>query len=145
MKTQELEVRTGTPQDLPAIFRIQTDSPQAAQWEPAGYLDYDFRVAICAGEVAGFAVARAVAGEVELLNLAVAPEFRRQGVATMLMRDLRQRHTGPVYLEVRESNAGALSFYRGIGFEVAGRRPEYYEEPREGAVVMKLRSCYCHR
>jgi ribosomal-protein-alanine N-acetyltransferase len=120
-------------------------APTASQWNPADYLTYDFRVAVLEDAIAGFAVTRSAGGETELLNLVVAPEFRRRGIATLLIWDLAARHEGPVFLEVRESNSGALCFYKALRFEEVGRRKGYYENPPEGAVVMKLRSCYCHR
>jgi ribosomal-protein-alanine N-acetyltransferase len=143
---KEAAVRPGTPEDLDRVAAIQACSPEVARWNVRDYLDHDFRVVECSRTVAGFAVARSVASdESELLNLAVAPEFRRRGLATLLLDDLAMRHPGDIFLEVRESNKAALSFYQAFGFETLGRRPEYYLDPPEGAVVMKYRSCYCHR
>ncbi len=140
----EIEVRAGRDGDLERVGDIQSRSPGAARWTPAEYLEHDFRVAVREGAVAGFAVARRVAeGESEILNVAVAPEFRRAGVGRRLMDDLLERHGGEVFLEVRESNREARIFYSAMGFEEAGRRPGYYSDPVETAVVMKFRSCYC--
>jgi ribosomal-protein-alanine N-acetyltransferase len=141
----EIAIRQGTAADLAAAARLQALAPEAAQWAPADYLAYDFRVASCGAAVAGFAAARVVDGaETELLNLAVEPGFRRRGIATMLLRDLVTRHPGAVFLEVRESNTGALAFYQALGFREVARRRGYYSTPPEGAVVMKLCSWYCH-
>jgi len=138
-------IRPGTEADLAAVAEIQALSPSAAQWSVRQYLEYDFRVIEVEGRLAGFAVARRVAEEEwELLNLAVAPGFRRRGLGGRLLRDLCTRHTGVMYLEVRPSNTAALALYQAFGFQEVGRRPGYYEDPPEGAVVMKLRSCYCH-
>lgn len=140
----EIEVRAGRREDLERVGGIQARSPAAARWEPADYLAHDFRVAAAEGVLAGFVVARQVAdGESEILNLAVAPEFRRRGVARRLLEDLLERHPGEVFLEVRESNREARLFYESMGFEEACRRRGYYSEPEEAAVVMKYRSCYC--
>lgn len=140
----EVEVRAGRPEDLERVGDIQARSPGAARWAPAEYLAHDFRVAVRDGAVAGFVVARRVAeGESEILNLAVAPELRRGGVGRRLVADLVDRHAGEVFLEVRESNREARIFYQAMGFEEAGRRPGYYSDPEEAAVVMKFRSCYC--
>ena len=142
--SSEVEVRAGRREDLERVGEIQARSQGAARWAPEEYLAHDFRVAEAAGTVAGFLVARRVAdGESEILNLAVAPEFRRRGVARRLVSDLTDRHGGEVFLEVRESNREARVFYEAMGFEEAGRRPRYYSDPEEGAVVMNFRSCYC--
>jgi ribosomal-protein-alanine N-acetyltransferase len=92
--------------------------------------------------VAGFLVSRAlVEGETELLNLAVAPEFRRQGVARKLVESLLAESPGVVYLEVRESNRAARQFYNHLGFQEVSSRPGYYRAPSEAAIVMKFHSC----
>jgi ribosomal-protein-alanine N-acetyltransferase len=134
-------VRLGTPEDLPAVAAIQAASPEAARWDPADYLNYDLRVAVWDGEVTGFLVARAVAGEAEILNLAVAPRFRRRGLARQLLRSFLDTCKGPVFLEVRESNQAARSTYQAIGFTELTRRSCYYETPPEAAIVMKFHSC----
>ena len=74
------------------------------------------------------------AGEVEILNVAVDPGFRGQGVATALIESLQ---AAQVFLEVRESNTTAIGLYRRIGFEEAGKRKEYYDNPTEDAIVMR--------
>jgi ribosomal protein S18 acetylase RimI-like enzyme len=76
-----LTVRTATEADLPAISEIQASAPEASQWNPRDYLAYECRVAERDSLVLGFLVARAVAErEWEILNLAVAPGARRQGI-----------------------------------------------------------------
>ncbi len=127
--------------DLPAISAIAAAAPSASDWEPADYLAYAGRVALVDGCVAGFLVSRTVAPETEILNLAVAPEYRRRGVGQALVLDLLSRYPGDFYLEVRESNDSARRFYEQLGFVTAGKRPWYYHSPQESAVVMKLHSC----
>ena len=135
-------IRRGGPGDLTQVAAIQAASPEAAQWDAAGYLLYDFRVSVCGIRVAGFLVSRAlVEGETELLNLAVAPEFRRQGVARKLVESLLAESPGVVYLEVRESNRAARKFYDHMGFQEVSSRPGYYQDPPEAAIVMKFHSC----
>jgi len=137
-----ITVRRGQPADLPAIHVIQASSAEAAQWDPAQYLEYDFFVATADGVVAGFLVARMLApGECEILNLAVSPEWRRRGVARALVAALLEAFRGDVFLEVRPSNDAARTLYRSMGFEELLLRPDYYESPLEAAIVMKLRSC----
>jgi ribosomal-protein-alanine acetyltransferase len=135
-------IRRGGPADLVEVAAIQAASPEAAQWDVAGYLHYDFRVSVCGIRVAGFTVSRAlVEGETELLNLAVAPEFRRQGVARKLVESLLAEFPGVVYLEVRESNRAARNFYNRLGFQEVSSRSGYYQAPPEAAIVMKFHSC----
>jgi ribosomal-protein-alanine N-acetyltransferase len=136
-----MTVRFATPADLPAIARIQAASPAASQWDPAGYLDYQCTLAEDGAVTLGFIVIRPVAAdEYEVLNLAVDPSMRRRRVARRLLEDaLAQRH-GAWFLEVRESNSGAIGFYAALGFQRAGRRADYYHDPLEAAIVMKINS-----
>lgn len=135
-------VRRGGRNDLKAIEAIQGASPEAAQWNPTDYLEYDLWMADREGEPAGFLVSRTpVAGECEILNLAVAPEHRRKGVARSLLRALCAGFRGTLYLEVRASNEAAQHFYKSFGFDRVTIRPEYYREPLEPAIVMKFHSC----
>jgi ribosomal-protein-alanine N-acetyltransferase len=137
-----LTIRRGDAGDLAVVARIQESSPEASQWEPRDYLAHDFAVAVCDDRVAGFAVARRVANaESEILNLAVDPAFRRRGIGRMLVDEIRLRHPGDIFLEVRESNQAARGFYERLGFQMVTVRPGYYERSREGAIVMKFHSC----
>jgi len=134
-------IRRGGHDDLLAIAAIQAASPEAAHWDPADYLNYDLRVAVSEGTVAGFLVVRIVAGEAEILNLAVAPEFRRRGLARELLQSVLKQFQGPVFLEVRESNQAARSTYQALGFAEVSMRHSYYVSPLEAAIVMKFHSC----
>jgi ribosomal-protein-alanine N-acetyltransferase len=135
-------IRRGEPRDLEEVAAIQAASPEAARWNVSEYPRYDFRVAVRGRSIAGFLVSREVADdERELLNLAVAPEFRRQGVGRDLLAELLAESTGAVFLEVRESNLAARNIYKSMGFQEVGRRLGYYENPLEPAIVMKFHSC----
>ena len=132
-------LRPALDSDRAAIAAIQTVSPEASSWDP---FDYEVTVADLDGQVAGFLVSRRTApDEIEILNLAVAPPMRRKGVARALVRGVLETLEGEAFLEVRESNANARKFYESIGFMAFARRPEYYSDPPETAIVMKLRSC----
>jgi ribosomal protein S18 acetylase RimI-like enzyme len=132
-------IRAATTADIAEIAAIQSASPEAAQWDPADHLKYDCRVAVVRDRVAGFLTARATApGEREILNLAVALDQRRQGIARRLLQDELARTRGAWYLEVRESNIAAIELYTSAGFEVSGRRPGYYADPAETGVVMRF-------
>lgn len=128
-------VRRGTRADVPELRRIQVAYQTASHWEPETYFEFDVFLAERAGTVAGFLVTRDIAGEVEVLNLATAPEARRQGVATALLESIA---ADDIFLEVRESNMVARKLYEKLGFIVVGSRPEYYDDPVETALVMRL-------
>jgi len=135
-------IRRAEASDLPAVAAIQQASPGAAHWNVADYLDHDFLVAVSENRVVGFLVARTVApGESEILNLAVAAESRRKGVARALLDRALHSCPGEVFLEVRESNEVAREFYKSLGFIELSKRAGYYESPSETAVVMKFHSC----
>jgi [ribosomal protein S18]-alanine N-acetyltransferase len=136
-----MQIRRGLPEDLPAIAAIQSASPEASQWNPADYLAYELRVAEFSEGVAGFLVVRVVGDEAEILNLAVAPELRRRGVARALLRSLFGVFRGAVFLEVRESNRAARYTYQALGFQEVTRRENYYDLPPEAAIVLKFHSC----
>ena len=94
-----------------------------------------------AARLAGFYLARAVDGDLELLKLGVLPELQRLGIGTRLMdacraEGLRRRCTR-CFLEVRKSNQRAIQFYRAHGFGIAGTRVNYYTNPVEDAWVMQ--------
>ena len=93
------------------------------------------------GAVLGYAVLSVVLDEGNLDNIAVAPEARRQGVADALLEALvgfgRDR-LALLMLEARSSNAPAIALYQKHGFAVVGRRKNYYDAPREDAVLMTL-------
>jgi ribosomal-protein-alanine N-acetyltransferase len=136
-------VRVATPQDLDEIARIQAASPEASQWPPADYLDYQCLIAASNAKIlAGFIVFRPIAeGESELLNLAVDPAYRRHGVGVRLVNAMLAAVKGTVFLEVRESNKVARKFYTSMGFDEIGVRPDYYQNRVESGIVMKFLSC----
>jgi [ribosomal protein S18]-alanine N-acetyltransferase len=136
-----MKIRAATGDDLAAIAAIQATSPEASQWDPAGYLDYDCLVAVENDHVAGFLVSRQTTpGEREILNVAVALSERRRGIARRLMAAELERARSQWFLEVRESNIAALNLYKACGFQEAGRRTSYYHDPTESGIVMKLNS-----
>jgi [ribosomal protein S18]-alanine N-acetyltransferase len=99
-------------------------------------------VAHAGNRIAGYLVGREVAGTGEVLNLAVAPDYRRRGVARALLRAgigyLRKRRVEEVFLEVRESNQSAQALYLSSGFRPIGQRSAYYRNPKEDALVLWL-------
>jgi ribosomal-protein-alanine acetyltransferase len=90
-------------------------------------------------QITGFLTyAAAENGDQEVLNLAVDPDHRRQGVAEALLRALLQQISDPLFLEVRAGNSPALSFYHKLGFAKTGQRRSYYRNPTEDAIIMIL-------
>jgi ribosomal-protein-alanine acetyltransferase len=135
-------IRPGEPRDLADIRAIQAASPQSARWDPVSYLNFDLLVAAEGVRVAGFLVGRTLTMcEHELLDLAVAPDFRRQGIGRALVMAWLERAKGEVFLEVRPSNQGARQFYKSLDFEEVGDRTDYYQDPPEPAIVLKFHSC----
>jgi ribosomal-protein-alanine N-acetyltransferase len=136
------EIRRGTAADLSSVAAIQAASPEASNWNVRDYLDHDFLVAIVGNSVAAFAIYRQLApDERELLNIAVAPEFRRKGIARALWNRVITGFRGYVFLEVRASNSAAISLYKSLNFKEISIRQNYYQSPPEAAIVMKFHSC----
>lgn len=140
-------IRTATPADGPALVEIEQASFADPSWDFTSFFTYTCFVAEVHGTIAGFLVSREVSPAVngalperEILNLAVAPNFRGRGLATALLKhELRVAATH--FLEVRESNVAAQTLYLKCGFVVTGRRLGYYEYPPEAAIVMTVKKC----
>jgi len=138
-------LRPAITEDLAALLEIESQSFSEPNWRAREFGLYDTWVAECDGQIAGFLVSRETfAGargsqpEREVLNIAVAPVFRRRGIATLLLRHALA--SGAVhFLEVRESNLAAQALYRKLGFIEIGRRAKYYDYPEENAIVMQLK------
>ena len=91
--------------------------------------------------VAGYIGSQTVIDETDMMNVAVHPEFRRQGIAQQLVlrlvEELAKRENHCLSLEVRASNAPAIALYEKLGFSQVGRRPKYYRNPREDALILR--------
>ena len=94
------------------------------------------------GRVAGYGGMSGAAGEYYIDNIAVAEEYRRQGIGRQIMSYLvgwAGKHGGLfVSLEVRPSNAPAIALYESLGFKRAGLRRGFYEKPREDGLIYTL-------
>ena len=131
--------------DVDSILTVQSVCPEIAQWTAWDYarVAHGEMAGWVADEndaIAGFLVARRIASDLEVLNLAVRPEARRRGVGTALLQQAfawgRTFGAEKSLLEVRASNLAALRFYEKHGFEVVGRRKQYYAAPIEDALVL---------
>lgn len=142
-----IRLRPATPADAVALHEIQELSAGAANWLEEDYRESlsregtlclvaeDFR----ANQAVGFLLARTIADEMEVLNLAVIPDCRRRGLARRLLDEALARAPGvkQCWLEVRASNHAARETYRAAGFEEVCRRLGYYPNPVEDAVVYR--------
>ena len=101
-----------------------------------------YRVGILDADIQAYGGMWIYFGEAHLTNVAVAPEYRRQGYGRALMLDLIQtallHGAERMTLEVREHNQGAQALYKGLGFETAGRRKRYYSDTGEDAFILSL-------
>lgn len=99
-----------------------------------------------ADSIVGFTLSRHVAGEAELLLVAVDPQLRQRGIGRRLIEqvadDARQRSAHTLFLEVRENNNAARNLYQSLGFIDVGRRADYYtgaSGERFAAITMRWR------
>ena len=98
-------------------------------------------VAVDGETVAGYVGSQSVLGETDMMNIAVSPNYRRQGIGerlvTELISRLREKENHSLMLEVRASNVPAQQLYEKLGFEQVGRRRNYYRNPREDALILR--------
>lgn len=92
-------------------------------------------------QVAGYVGSQTVIDESDMMNIAVAPAYRRQGIAetliSMLIVQLKDRGSYSLTLEVRASNIPAIGLYQKLGFTQVGQRPNYYRNPKEDALILR--------
>ena len=121
---EEIRIRQAKLYDVPAMARI------------------DVAVAEYGEEKAGYGEIRFVAGEAQIYNIAIAPEFRRAGIGESLLRHMIAKAEDDgcvlVTLEVRGGNEAAMALYKKLGFREVGRRKGYYSKGGEDAVLMDL-------
>ena len=144
----DIDIRQAKLYDVPAMARIERDS-FGAPWSAeeitkdvtAGGNVY-VAVAETGGEKAGYGEIRIVADEAQIYNIAIAPEYRKQGIGEVLLTHLieagKERGCTLVTLEVRAGNEAAMALYKKLGFREVGRRKGYYAKGGEDAVLMDL-------
>jgi len=145
---QKLIIRDMQEDDIPAILEIEKVS-FTAPWYKQDFLNEIFKkevlskVAVFEGNIIGYTCMNYHAHKSHILNLAVHPDFRRQGVATILIEEvigeLKKRGCVFMFLKVRVSDTGAQRFYEQLGFKVEGIRKKYYGNPDEDALMMMRR------
>lgn len=141
-----IEIRQMTRAHVPQVAELEKIcfadpwSERSVASELENPLSY-WLVALEGGTVAGYVGSQTVLGETDMMNVAVRPEFRRQGIAEalilVLIEDLKALQSHCLTLEVRDSNASARALYEKLGFLEVGRRKNYYRNPREDALILQ--------
>lgn len=138
-----MRVRPLQPEDAASASAL--DPP----WTPESFFA-SHRTALVvetSGRIGGWLLLSVVPPEAEILNIVVAPEFRRQGFAKALLREaldsLAALRVRRVWLEVRESNTPAQHLYVHFGFAQRGRRAQYYYHPAEDALLLETTLTLC--
>ena len=146
----EFLLRPLTRADLPAAAELERAcfSHPWTQGQLAADLENDLLTLLGAcspeGSLLGWAEVRTILDEGTLERIAVAPQYRRQGVAEALLRRLMEDgkdRLAFLTLEVRAGNAPAIGLYEKLGFQAVGRRKNYYREEGEDALLM---TAYLH-
>ena len=141
-----MEIRKMTAREVPQVAELEKLC-FAMPWSEksvAGELDNPLALWLVAMEgdrLAGYVGSQTVMDETDMMNLAVAPQFRRQGVGEALVNaltaSLKELGSRCLTLEVRDSNEAARALYGKLGFTEIGRRRGYYRDPREDALILR--------
>lgn len=132
-------------EDAKQVAAIEAET-FSVPWSKQAFLDSlelehtIFVVAEEQGKIAGYCGMYISFGEGEIVTVAVAETYRRRGVGSKILQYLFfesiKSDVRSFFLEVRESNHAAISLYKSFGFRSVGFRKNFYEKPRENAVVM---------
>lgn len=109
----------------------------------AGELTHDYSFWLVAeedGRVVGYIGSQIVFPDADMMNVAVHPDHRRLGIGQILVdtlaAELKHMDCKNLTLEVRASNTPAIALYEKLGFVQVGRRPNYYRNPKEDALIL---------
>ena len=142
-----IKVETLTAEDIPAVTALERQcfsSPWDEKLYAAALRQPYFRLwgVKLSGGLAGYVSIYHLGAEVEIINIAVAPALRRQGVGARLLAHVRAEALASgaerIILEVRRGNAAAIALYTAQGFKAAGVRPNYYPDTGEDGLVYEL-------
>ena len=141
-----MEIRKMTAADVAQIAELEKVcfSDPWSEKSIASELENDLSVWLVAVEgetVAGYVGSQSVLGETDMMNIAVSPDYRRRGIGeklvTELVIQLQAEGNRRLMLEVRASNTPAQKLYEKLGFQMVGRRPRYYHNPKEDALILR--------
>lgn len=149
-----MKLRPMTVADAKFAADLTIRAPEAAGWTEADYAEllnhpesgtgFGFVLEWADGNSpvpAGFLIGRVIADEAEILNLAVEPDMRHRGAGRALVREVIlyavARGVKYLFLEVRAGNIAARRLYAGEQFQSVARRPGYYQNPPEDALVLR--------
>ncbi len=147
-----MTIRSMLPADVPQIAALERlcFSDPWSEGSVAGELENALSLWLVAeedGTVRGYIGSQSVPPDCDILNLAVAPDARRQGLGQQLLQALldalHRRGIERVFLEVRPTNVPARALYAALGFEEIGRRKEYYVNPVEDALILRKELLSC--
>ena len=144
-----IEILEMKEEDLPAVSRMEEET-FSMPWSAADFLDMIrceyayYVVAKERNEILGCCGIRNMCGDGEITNVVVRQIHRRKGIGELMLRGLMEQSRAigvkNYTLEVRETNEAAIRLYEKLGFSVEGRRKNFYEKPREDALIMWKRT-----
>ena len=141
-----MEIRKMTSREIPQVAELEKIcfSQPWSEKSVAGELENPLSlwlVAMDGDRLAGYVGSQTAMDETDMMNLAVVPQFRRQGVGEALVNaltaSLKEMGSRCLTLEVRDSNEAARALYGKLGFREIGRRRGYYRDPREDALILR--------
>lgn len=140
-----VEIRLMVEEDLEEVSRIEREN-FSVPWSKNGFLDalqqdnYCFLSAVLDGKIVGYCGMQQVLDEADITNVAIDGKYRQGGIGYQMMLELlregKRRGVEAFTLEVRESNQPARNLYQKLGFEDCGIRKNFYDKPKEDAVIM---------
>lgn len=141
----ELTFREMAPEDADAVEIVERACfaipwSRESFWKEAANENTVYLLALIGERVVGYVGCWISYEEAQITNVAILPEFRGRGIATKLFAEVikavKKKDVTAMTLEVRPSNAPALALYDHYGFKAAGRRPHYYQDDGEDAIIM---------
>jgi len=151
----KLLIRKMTLEDVPSVIELDQKSfslpwpERSFRFELTANPASRCWVAEVDGKIVGMIVVWLVIDEAHVATIATHPDFRRKGIGTKLLshalRQMIDEGARSSFLEVREHNVSAQEMYRKFGYEVSGRRPRYYRDNNEDAILMNLDSLKAER
>lgn len=142
-----MKLRGASALDAAELAQLENTQPFCAHWQQQGWLceiaqpTSQIWCAEIAGKIVGFAAMRLVSGWGEIVNVAVHPQYCRQGIGFRLIRKLlslaQQQQAQQLTLEVNIRNRAAISLYSKAGFTEVGRRAQFYQG-KDDALIMRI-------